>query len=97
MENRTCGFRVPLEGWVVECETVEEAMAIQDANAILVGRNLFAYSPADIDRIVAVLKRHGRESAAEALHRKASRMRAALFLKYSAGYESPMKIGRAFG
>jgi hypothetical protein len=82
-------FRIPLEGWIVECESVEDAIAVTNANAILSNQSTFAYAPADLEQLADVLLRYGRQTAVDTLKRLASRMRAAAFLKDSIGYETP--------
>lgn len=82
-------FEVSLQGRIVECVSEDDAAAIKDADVILSNRESIAYSPVEIDRLTTVLRRYGRESAAEMLSHRASRLRAALFLKHSIGYQTP--------
>jgi hypothetical protein len=97
MNGRSQATCVPLEGWLVECESTADAMAVERADAILGDRHYRNYSPTELDELAVVLRHYDRQSAAEALARRASRLRAALFLKYSVGYDASSSVGRASG
>ncbi len=84
-ENPTEDFQVPLEGFVVECVSIEDAIVIQKADAILSGRDDSVHTPAELGRIAAVLTSYGRESAADAIKGHASRTAAAASLTESVG------------
>jgi hypothetical protein len=67
---------VPLEGFVVECESEEDAVAVRNADDILSGRDRGFQFPVVLDRLALILLKYGRQSAAEALSRRAAIVRA---------------------
>ena len=69
-------FLVALQGHLVGCITLEDAIAIKDANGILSNTDDRSCSPFKLGRLVMVLKRYGCLSAAEELERWSSRLRA---------------------
>jgi hypothetical protein len=73
-------FHVPLEGFIVECESVADAVAVKNADEVLSDRGLSSYAPVELDRLADVLTRYGRQSAANVLRSEAQRRRAAAFL-----------------
>jgi uncharacterized small protein (DUF1192 family) len=83
-------LQVPLQGWMVECVSIEDAVSVKNADAFISGRETNIYSPAELDEMAAILRRYGRKSAAEMLTGQASRMRAAEFLQTSVGYQRPI-------
>lgn len=68
-------FRVPLEGWIVECNSIEDAVAVEYAERMLSTRNYAGYTPAGIDRLAAILATYGRVSAAVHLRQSACQKR----------------------
>jgi hypothetical protein len=80
-----CGndvFLARLQGELVECENVDDAVAILTADRFLARREL-AYRPFELDQLAAVLLRYGRPDAAQKLSAEAWRMRAADLLNQS--------------
>jgi hypothetical protein len=82
-------FCVPLQGWMVECASVEDAVSVKNADAILSGQDAFDYSSAELVTLATTLKRYGRQSAADVLTAMAARLRAAMFLRDRVRYERP--------
>jgi hypothetical protein len=80
-------FGASLQGYAVECTTVEDAIAVIRADAVL--REKEACKPAELDRLAAVVLRYGHHRFAEALSNRAVRLRAAEFLLNMTGYEFP--------
>ena len=70
-------FQVSLEGWMVECDSIEDAVAVRNAESILATRNHAGYTPAELERLAALLVRYGRKSAAVHLRRCAKQQCAA--------------------
>ena len=64
-------FQVPLEGWIVECDSIDDAVAVKNAEQILSSRNYVGYAPAELDRLAAILVKYGRKSAAVHLRQRA--------------------------
>ena len=84
-------FPVPLQGWMVECESIQDAVAVKNADAFISGRDTVVYTPVELDDLATACKRYGRHSAADILNAQASRMRAAAYLQDSIGYKGPTK------
>jgi hypothetical protein len=80
-------FQVPLQGFMVECESIEDAVAVKNSDAFICGRDTVTYTPAELETMAAVLKRYGRRSAAEILVGQANRIRAAELLSVSADHK----------
>ncbi len=74
-------FLVALEDRVVECISMEDAIAIKNAHSILGGEGGQDYSSFELGRLVVILKRYDCHSAANALGHRANRARAAEILK----------------
>ncbi len=82
-------FLAPLVGQLVECLSVEDAVAVKNAHRVLTDSDDRSLSSLQLGRLAAVLKRYGRNAEAEELRRRASRLRAEQILKKAVGYESP--------
>jgi hypothetical protein len=80
-------FAASLQGYAVECMTVEDAIAVIRADAVL--RDKEVCKPAELDRLAAIVTRYGHPRFAEALSNRAVRLRAAEFLLNMTGYEIP--------
>ena len=80
-------FLVPLNGRSVECTSIEDAIAIKTADDLL--RDGDACTPSELHRLAGILTRYGCRPEAEKLSSRASRIRAAQFLKETIGYERP--------
>jgi len=85
--NRPAAFAANLQGYAVECITVEDAIAVIRADGVLSDREVS--KPMELDRLAAVLTRYGHVRFAEALSHRAVRLRAAEFLLGMAGCEVP--------
>jgi hypothetical protein len=86
-DDQLKGFAANLQGFAVECGTVEDAIAIIRADAVLSDREVG--TPAELDRLAEVLTRYGQPRFAEAVAHRAVRLRAAEFLLNMTGYEVP--------
>ena len=82
-------FQVPLQGWIVECKSIEDAVAVKRANAILSDLDVDPTTPIELNTLASILMLYGRKSAADALAQRASRIRAAAFLTENLGYTRP--------
>jgi len=60
-------FSITLAGRVVECVSLEDAVAVKTAEDILSGQDSTPYQPATLERLAEVLVRYHRLDAAEAL------------------------------
>lgn len=68
-------FKVLLEGWVIECNSVEDAVAVEYAERMISTGNFSGYTPAGIERVATILAAYGRLSAAAHLRQCASKSR----------------------
>jgi hypothetical protein len=68
---------VPLQGELVACETVMDAIAIKTADGILNSPDLPGFEPAELERLAQVLIKHGCHGTAQRITANVSRMRAA--------------------
>jgi hypothetical protein len=82
-------FVANLQGELVSCDSLDDAVAVKTANDILRYRTDCDFTPRELDRLAGVLIRYGRDADAETLSHYSSRQRAALFLRHSVGYERP--------
>src|SRR5436190_21468649 len=73
-------FLVSFQGSTVECSSLEDAVAIQAAETILEAAAARHESPAELDRIAAVLSNYGRDEAAQRVGNLASPIRAMQFV-----------------
>jgi len=60
-------FRLKLCGHVVECATLEDAVAVKSADDILRGDDPTPYRPEQLQRLADVLMRYGHRQAASTL------------------------------
>jgi len=60
-------FRLKLCGHVVECATLEDAVAVKSADDILRGDDPTPYRPEQLQRLADVLVRYGHRQAASTL------------------------------
>ena len=82
-------FVVTLQGELVSCDSLDDAVAVKTANDILRDRTDSDFTPRELDRLAAVLMRYGRDAEAETLSHYSSQQRAAQFLAKTVGYERP--------
>jgi hypothetical protein len=82
-------FVVNLQGVLVSCDSLDDAVAVKTANDVLRWQSAGDFTPRELDRFAGVLIRYGRDAEAETLSHLSCRMRAALFLANSVGYERP--------
>ncbi len=75
-------FLASLQGNVVQCSTVEDAIAIKTADSLL--RDGGVATSSELDRLADVVTRYGCLKAGELLSHRASRQRAAEFLVHTA-------------
>lgn len=80
-------FAASLQGYAVECTTVEDAMAVIRADAVL--RDKEVCGPVELDRLAAVVTRYGYPQFAETLSGRAIQLRTAEFLLNVTGHEIP--------
>jgi hypothetical protein len=80
-------FIASFQGRQIRCQTVDDAIAINTANALL--RNGDSATATELQRLATTLRRHDCAEGAETLSQRASRQRAAEFLCRSVGYERP--------
>lgn len=83
-------FPANLQGHVVQCTCVEDALAVIRADAVLHDRELG--SPGELYRWASVLRRYGHDLLATALSNRAGRLRAAEILLNMAGFGIPKPI-----
>ena len=83
-------FIVSLQGWVIQCSSVDDAVAIKKADGILSNGDGHQQSPVELCRLAFILKKFDCLDAAKSLEHRAVRQRAKAVLK-KAGYESPLK------
>lgn len=63
-------FLAPLQGRLVECISIEDAVAIKTANGIIGNSESRRFSPFALDRLVVVLRRYGCDTAADAIAKR---------------------------
>jgi hypothetical protein len=80
-------FFVGLQGRSIECRSLDDAVAIKNADTLL--RDGDGSTVSELHRLAGVLMRYNCPSEAEQLTRKASRLRAAEFLIRTVGYQPP--------
>jgi hypothetical protein len=80
-------FLAPFEGQLVECHSVEDAVAIKTAGQLL--RTGDSVTASELHRLANALSRYGFEQHAEKLRNQLNRLRAAQFLSRFVGYERP--------
>ena len=80
---------VQFQGFTVECQSLDDAIAFRAADRILANEGACDESPVRIDQIADALAAYGHTAAAECLAHIASRMRALQFLVGSVRYERP--------
>jgi hypothetical protein len=81
-------FLVALQGRLVTCTSLKDAVAIKTADALL--RDGDSSTASELYRLAVVLTRYDCPSEAQQLTRKASRLRAAEFLTRTVGYQRPV-------
>jgi hypothetical protein len=77
-------FIAHLRGRLVNCISIDDAVAVKTAEALL--RNGDAATPSELQRLAGILTRYDCHEEAQELSHQASRLRAAQFLKDSVGY-----------
>jgi hypothetical protein len=82
-------FTVDFQGSLIACNSLDDAVAVKNANSILDNQTENEYSPRELDRLANVLIRYGQDAAAETLSHISCRMRAAHFLVDRMGYAPP--------
>jgi hypothetical protein len=82
-------FVVDFHGGSIACNSLDDAVAIKNANNILERHAENEYSPRELDRLANVLIRYGQDAAAETLSHISCRIRAAHFLVDRMGYAPP--------
>jgi hypothetical protein len=88
MEANGDTFLVGLQGRLVKCTSLADAVAVKTADALL--RDGDSSTPSELQRLACVLMRYDCPSEAEQLTHKASRLRAAEFLTHTVGYRRPI-------
>jgi hypothetical protein len=83
MEANGDTFLVGLQGRLVECRSLKDAVAVKTAEDLL--RDRWSSTPSELHRLADVLTRCGCQDEAELLTHRASRLRAAGFLTLTAG------------
>jgi hypothetical protein len=73
-------FIVAFEGRLVECVSLDDAIAIKQSGAILSQGAPHDFSAAELNRLAGVLARYGKEKSAERISQLASYARAMRFL-----------------
>ena len=81
-------FLAPLDGRLVECTSIEDAVAIKTADGLL--RNGDACTASELHRLAGILIRYGCQLEADRLSNRAIRLRAAQFLNEATGTSSPV-------
>jgi hypothetical protein len=87
METEGDTFLAPLQGRLVQCNCVEDAVAIKTADALL--RNGDTCTASELQRLAGILTRYNCHDEAAKLTNRATRQRAAEFLRRSTGYQRP--------
>jgi hypothetical protein len=87
MESNADVFLAPLQGKRVECSSIEDAVAVKTADALL--RNGDACTTTELRRLSCILAKYNCHEAAERLSQMAARQRAAEYLTRTVGYERP--------
>jgi hypothetical protein len=87
MKNDGDMFPAPLQGRLVECTCVGDAVAIKTADALL--RDGDACTASELQRLAGILTRYQCQDEADKLTHRASRLRAAQFLRETTGYRRP--------
>jgi hypothetical protein len=82
-------FLAAIGGRRVECRTIEDAIGVKSADVLI--RTGEACSLAELERLIAILKRYGCTEAASRLSQQRVRQHAAEFLSNSVGYRRPMR------
>jgi hypothetical protein len=77
-------FITPLRGRLVNCSSLDDAVAVRTANDLLESPD--GETAAECQRLAAILTRYDCVDEAQELSHRASRLRAAQFLKDSVGY-----------
>ena len=85
-------LRVTFRGSMVECLSLEDAMAVRAAETMLTNGGACDESPAGIERITDVLVSYGRVDEAKTLRHLAARIRAMQFLVGSVGYSHRPRV-----
>jgi hypothetical protein len=80
-------FLAPLQGRLVACQSIEDAVAVKTADALL--RNGDNGTAAELQRLAGILVRYDCHDEAERLAHRVSRLRAAQFLNDTTGYQRP--------
>jgi hypothetical protein len=75
MEPRPPRFLVTLDGQLVHCRNIDDAMTLQAASRILLTPQEGDIFPGVMERIAAVAARYGCEESATAIRRAAVRLR----------------------
>jgi hypothetical protein len=81
-------FLAAIGGRRVECRTLDDAIGVKSADVLI--RTGEACSLAELERLIAILKRYGCTEAASRLSQQRVRQHAAEFLSNSVGYRRPM-------
>jgi hypothetical protein len=90
MDATSDTFLVPLQGELIACRSLVDAVAIKDAGAALDEGGWQRYRSNELEKLVDVLKRYQRTDAVETLTRLSARLRAAEILA-AVGYDSPRR------
>jgi hypothetical protein len=80
-------FLTSFQGLQVKCRTVEDAVAIKTADALL--RDGDSATACELQRLATILLRYDCPDGADKLSQQANRQRAAEFLTRTVGYERP--------
>lgn len=88
-------FIVAFQGALVECQSLEDAIAVKTAHGILADRTEYDFAPRELDRLAEVLIDYKLAEAGETLIRMGAKLRAAQFLVQKVGYLPPPHRGES--
>ncbi len=85
-------FAVALEGELVHCDCMNDAVAIKNANHVLSNHAEHHYDWHEVEKMAEIAERYGRHLESESLKRHCAQMRAAQFLYDKTGYQRPLRL-----